>query len=31
VGIQLRLWSQSNYGEDSIFNPRGGAMDHLGE
>jgi hypothetical protein len=26
VGIQLRLWSQSNYGEDLIFNPRGGAM-----
>jgi hypothetical protein len=26
VGIQLRLWSQSNYGEDLVFNPRGGAM-----
>jgi len=26
VGIQLRLWSQSNYGEDLIFLPRGGAM-----
>jgi hypothetical protein len=26
VGIQLRLWSQSNYGEDLILNPRGGAM-----
>ena len=26
VGIQLRLWSQSNYGEDLIFNPRGAAM-----
>ncbi len=26
VGIQLRLWSQSNYGEDLIFNPRGGAL-----
>jgi hypothetical protein len=26
VGVQLRLWSQSNYGEDLIFNPRGGAM-----
>jgi hypothetical protein len=26
IGIQLRLWSQSNYGEDLIFNPRGGAM-----
>jgi hypothetical protein len=26
VGIQLRLWSQSNYGEDLVFNPRGEAM-----
>jgi hypothetical protein len=26
VGQQLRLWSQSNYGEDLIFNPRGSAM-----
>ncbi len=26
VGIQLRIWSQSNYGEDLIFNPRGGAL-----
>lgn len=26
VGQQLRLWSQSNYGEDLIFNPRGGPM-----
>jgi hypothetical protein len=26
IGIQLRLWSQTNYGEDLIFNPRGGAM-----
>jgi hypothetical protein len=26
IGIQLRLWSQSNYGEDLILNPRGGAM-----
>ena len=26
VGQQLRLWSQSNYGEDLIFAPRGGAM-----
>jgi hypothetical protein len=26
VGIQLRIWSQSNYGEDLIFNPRGGPM-----
>lgn len=23
---QLRLWSQSNYGQDLIFNPRGGAL-----
>ena len=26
VGQQLRLWSQSNYGEDLIFNPRGGGL-----
>ena len=26
VGIQLRLWSQSNYGEDLVLNPRGSAM-----
>ena len=26
VGIQIRLWSQSNYGEDLVFNPRGAAM-----
>jgi hypothetical protein len=26
VGIQLRIWSQTNYGEDLIFNPRGSAM-----
>ena len=26
VGIQLRLWSQSNYGEDLVFNARGGPM-----
>ena len=26
IGIQLRLWSQSNFGEDLIFNPRGGAL-----
>jgi hypothetical protein len=26
VGQQLRLWSESNYGQDLIFNPRGGAM-----
>ena len=26
LGKQLRLWSQSNYGQDLIFNPRGGAL-----
>jgi len=26
VGIQLRTWSQSNFGENLVFNPRGGAM-----
>lgn len=26
IGVQLRLWSQSNYGEDLVFNPRGSAM-----
>jgi hypothetical protein len=26
IGVQLRLWSESNYGGDLIFNPRGGAM-----
>ena len=26
VGQQLRTWSQSNFGEDLIFNPRGGAL-----
>jgi len=26
LGVQLRLWSQSNYGEDLIFNPRGGGL-----
>jgi len=26
VGAQLRLWSQTNYGEDLIINPRGGAL-----
>lgn len=25
-GLQLRLWSQSNFGEDLLFNPRGGAL-----
>jgi len=24
--LQLRLWSQSNFGEDLLFNPRGGAI-----
>lgn len=27
-GLQLRLWSQSNFGEDILFNPRGGAIYH---
>jgi len=26
LGTQLRLWSQSNFGEDLIFNPRGGGL-----
>ena len=26
LGEQLRLWSQSNFGEDLVFNPRGGAL-----
>ena len=26
VGLQLRLWSQSNYGQNLVFNPRGGAI-----
>jgi hypothetical protein len=26
VGVQLRLWSQSSFGEDLIFNSRGGAL-----
>lgn len=26
IGVQLRLWSQTNYGEDLVFNPRGAAM-----
>ena len=26
LGNQLRLWSQSNYGQDLILNPRGGAI-----
>jgi len=26
IGQQLRTWSQSNFGEDLIFNPRGGGL-----
>ena len=26
VDVALRLWSQSNFGEDLLFNPRGGAI-----
>jgi hypothetical protein len=26
VGQQIRLWSNANYGEDLVFNPRGGSM-----
>jgi hypothetical protein len=26
VALQLRLWSQANYGQDLIINPRGGAL-----
>ena len=26
IGVQLRLWSESNFGEDLVFNPRGGAL-----
>ena len=26
IGTQLRLWSESNFGEDLVFNPRGGAL-----
>ena len=26
IGTQLRLWSQANYGQDLIFNPRGGGL-----
>jgi hypothetical protein len=26
IGLQLRLWSQDNYGEDLILAPRGGAL-----
>ncbi len=26
VNVQLRLWSQTNFGEDLVINPRGGAL-----
>lgn len=26
IGLQLRTWSQSNYGQNLVFNPRGGAL-----
>jgi len=26
LGTQLRLWSHSNYGQNLVFNPRGGAL-----
>lgn len=26
IGIQLRLWSQANYGQNLVFNPRGGGL-----
>jgi hypothetical protein len=26
LGVNLRLWSQSNYGQDLVFNPRGGGI-----
>jgi hypothetical protein len=26
IGIQMRLWSQSNYGQNLVFNPRGGPI-----
>ena len=26
LGVQLRLWSQANYGQDLISNPRGGGL-----
>jgi hypothetical protein len=26
IGEQLRLWSESNFGEDLVFNPRNGAL-----
>lgn len=26
VGVNLRLWSQANFGQNLVFNPRGGAL-----
>ena len=26
IGVQLRMWSQSNFGQDLVFNPRGGPI-----
>ena len=26
IGVQLRLWSQANFGQNLLFNPRGGAI-----
>lgn len=26
IGLQLRLWSQTNFGQDLLFSPRGGAL-----
>lgn len=26
IGLQLRTWSESNYGQNLVFNPRGGAI-----
>ena len=26
IGIQMRLWSQANYGQNLVFNPRGGPI-----
>ena len=26
IGLQLRLWTQANYGQDLLFGPRGGAI-----
>ena len=30
IGLQLRLWSQANFGEDLLFNPRGSALYYWG-